>query len=71
MIDDNEGLIGRSLTLRLGEAPLLAGTIEGYADGELIVSCPLTDTKTGEVKYAKFKIPLNNTGVIFSMEVEE
>ena len=51
------------------------GTIEGYANGEFTVSCPLIDTETGETRYAQVKIyphdSPNDGDAIFSITVRE
>ena len=73
VLEGREDIIGRSLDLCLGGTPILHGTIEGYANGEFTVSCPLIDTKTGETRYAQVKIyphdSPNDGDAIFSMTV--
>ncbi len=71
MMEVTEDIIGRNLELCIGETPILHGTIEGYANGEFTVACMLTDTQTGDVRYAQVKISPNDKNMIFSMTVQE
>lgn len=71
MTDNNENLIGQKLALYLGETQLLTGTIEGYVNGEFTVSCPFTDTETGEIRYAQVKVSPNDKDTIFTMTIPD